>query len=126
MTLSSSLTNLNTMVSIASALKDVPLEQITFLQVPVHGGLPAPYSGRVAPNYDQANILFQKLVNDEPILIKKANTGSGAVEESPAPSPSPTPSTSGSAKPTPSSTATPEENLDWLRGSNASNKTCSA
>lgn len=126
MTLSSSLTNLNTMVSIASALKDVPLEQITFLQLPVHGGLPAPYSGRVAPNYEQANILFQKLVKDEPILIKKANTGSGAVEESPAPSPSPTPSTSSSAKPTPSSTATPEENLDWLRGSNASNKTCSA
>ena len=67
---------------------------------------------------------FKKLVNDEPILIKKANTGSGAVEESPAPTPEP--STSSSAKPTPSSTATPEENLDWLRGSNASNKTCSA
>ena len=122
MTLSSSLTNLNTMVSIASALKDVPLEKITFLQVPARGGLPAPYSGRVAPNYDQANILFQKLVNDEPVIIKNANTGSGSVVD-PSSTPTPAPTTTGKPTPTPSNTP---GDLDWARGTNANTTTCSA
>lgn len=126
MTLSSSLTDLNTMVSIASALKNVPLEKITFLQVPAHGGLPAPYSGRVMPNYDQANVLFQKLVNDDPIVIKNANTGSGAVVDpgaSSTPTPTPAPSKSGTPGPTPSPSDT---SLDWARGTNANTTTCSA
>jgi LCP family protein required for cell wall assembly len=124
MTLSSSLTDLNTMVSIASALKNVPLEKITFLQVPAHGGLPAPYSGRVAPNADQAAILFQKLVNDEPIVINHANTGSGAiVDPSSTPTPTPTPTKSGAPVPTPTPSDT---SLDWARGTNANTTTCSA
>jgi len=122
MTLSSSLTDLNTMVSIASALKNVPLEKITFLQVPAHGGLPAPNSGRVMPTYEQANVLFQKLVNDEPIVISKANTGSGAVV-APGSTPSPTPTKSGAPAPTPSPSDT---SLDWARGTNANTTTCSA
>lgn len=126
MTLSSSLTDLNTMVSIASALKNVPLEKITFLQVPAHGGLPAPYSGRVMPTYEQANILFQKLVNDEPIILDKANTGSGAVVDpssTPTATPTPTPTKSGAPAPTPSPS---NSSLDWARGTNANTTTCSA
>ena len=122
MKLSSSLTDLNTMVSIASALKDVELEKMTFLQVPSRGGLPAPYSGRVAPVYEQANILFEKLQKDEPIIIEKANTGSGAVvDPSASPSPSETPSESSTSTPTPSPSSTDPE---W-RGTNAATKTCS-
>ncbi len=122
MKLSSSLTDLNTMVAIASALKDVELEKMTFLQVPSRGGLPAPYSGRVAPVYEQANILFSKLQNDEPIVIEKANTGSGAVvDPSASPTPSATPSESSTATPAPSPSSTDPE---W-RGTNAATTTCS-
>ena len=122
MTLSSSLTDLNTMVAIASALKDVELEKMTFLQVPSRGGLPAPYSGRVAPVYEQADILFAKLQNDEPIIIKEANTGSGAVVD-PDTSASPKPSTSASPGSSPAATVDPNE-PDW-RGTNAGTTTCS-
>ena len=122
MKLSSSLTDLNTMVSIASALKDVQLDKMTFLQVPSRGGLPAPYSGRVAPVYEQANILFTKLQNDEPIIIKKVNTGSGAVvDPSASPTPSATPSKPSTASPEPSPSSTDPE---W-RGTNAATTTCS-
>ena len=123
MTLSSSLTNLNTMVSIASALKDIPLENITFLQVPSHGGLPAPYSGRVMPTYEQADILFAKLQADEPIIIKDANTGSGAVVD-PTASPSAAPTSTSTPGSTPS--PTPASTDPTWRGTNASTKTCSA
>ena len=132
MQLSTSLTDLNTMIGIASALKSVDLNKMTFLQVPSHGGLPAPYSGRVMPTYDQANLIFQKLVNDEPIIIDKANTGSGAVAQggataTPFATPKPTasasskPGATASATPTPTPTALP----DWARGTNAATTTCS-
>ena len=118
MQLSESLTDLGTMVSLASSLKNVSLEKMVFVQVPSHGGLPAPYSGRVMPNYDQANILFQKLVNDEPVRLG-TNTGQGAVVATP----TPTPTASGKATATPS--PTPTDSLDFLTGTNASQTTCS-
>ncbi|MFM6963531.1 MAG: LCP family protein [Micrococcales bacterium] len=113
MKLSQSLTDLGTLVSLASALKNVSLEKMVFLQVPSHGGLPAPYSGRVEPNYDQANILFQKLRDDLPVILGNANTGAGAVLATPSASPSATPSPSSSGS------------LDWATGTNAGQTTCS-
>ena len=133
MQLSESLTDANTMVTLASALKDVELDKMTFLQVPSHGGLPAPYSGRVMPNYDQANVLFELLRNDQPVLLAAANTGSGAVVD---PTSTPTPTASASATPTPSKSAsagatpTPSPSSstlpEWARGTNASVTTCSS
>ena len=113
MKLSASLTDLNTMVAIAGGLKDVELNKMVFLQVPSHGGLPAPYAGRVEPNYDQANILFEMLRNDQPIELNNANTGAGAVLASPAPTTTPSP--------TPTSTT----GLEGLSGTNAGQTTCS-
>ncbi len=122
MKLSQSLTDVNTMVSIASALRTVDLDKMTFLQVPSRGGLPAPYSGRVMPIYEKANPLFQKLVNDEPILISASNTGSGAViKDGTSPSPSPTTSAAAGASPSPS----PSTLDDTYRGTNAATTTCS-
>ena len=117
MTLSSSLADLGTMVAIGGALKNIPLEKITFLQVPSRGGLPAPYSGRVMPVYEKANVLFQKLANDEPLLIAKAQPGTGAVLETPAPTATPSA--------TPSPTATEQYLDDTYRGTNGSQTTCS-
>lgn len=118
MKLSQSLTDVNVMISVASALRNVDLAKMTFLQVPSRGGLPEPYSGRVAPIYEQANILFEKLQKDEPLIIAKANTGAGAVV---AESPSPSPSSSASPSPSASSDVLP----DWARGTNAATTTCS-
>ena len=116
MKLSESLTNVNVMVAMAGALKNVELDKMTFLQVPSRGGLPAPYSGRVAPIYETANLIFDKLKNDEPIVLAEANGGQGAVvAESPSPSPSP----SASASPNPS--ALPS----GILGTTADTKTCS-
>ncbi len=117
MTLSSSLADLGTMVAIGGALKNIPLEKITFLQVPSRGGLPAPYSGRVMPVYEKADILFQKLVNDQPILIAKAQPGTGAVVATPTP-------TAGST-PTPTPTSSESYLDDTYRGTNGSQTTCS-
>ena len=64
MQLSTSLTDVNVMIGIASALRSVDLDKMTFLQVPARGGLPAPYSGRVMPIYEQANVIFEKLAKE--------------------------------------------------------------
>ena len=107
MTLSSSLSDVGTMVSIASSLKNVDLNKITFIQVPSHTGLPAPYSGRVGLTADKAQIVFTKLINDEPILVSGTNTGIGATNA------------------TGTATNTGDKNtLDWLVGTNSATTTC--
>jgi len=132
MKLSTNLTDLNTLVGIASAVKDTPLDKITFLQVPSHGGLPAPYSGRVMPNYDAANLLFSKLVNDEPIILDKVNTGFGTTtlpSASPSTSASASPKASAKATPKPSTSASPSPSAsalpDGYTGTNGSTVSCS-
>jgi LCP family protein required for cell wall assembly len=122
MQLSQSLNDVGVMVGIASALKNVDLDKITFLQVPSRGGLPAPYSGRVMPVYEQANLLFSKIVNDEPLVIAKANTGEGAVVSG---SPSLSPSASSSAAASPAPSASSDVLPDWARGTNGATTTCS-
>lgn len=121
MQLSTSLTDVNVMVALAGALKDVELDKMVFLQVPSRGGLPAPYSGRVAPVYETANIIFEKLQKDEPIVLAAANGGQGAVVASPAPSASSKPSASPSGSANANTDALPETVL----GTNAGTTTCS-
>ena len=125
MKLSTNLTDLSVMVGIASALKNVQLDKMTFLQIPSRGGLPAPYSGRVMPIYEQADVLFEKLRNDEPLVIAEANTGAGAVVATPAPSASASPSATATSSASPSPTASPSELPEWARGTNAAIETCS-
>jgi LCP family protein required for cell wall assembly len=118
MKFSESLTDVNVMVAMAGALRDVDLDKMTFLQVPSRGGLPAPYSGRVAPIYETANLIFEKLQKDEPIILAAANGGQGAVVvEEPGASASPKPSASAS----PDASALPE----GILGTTADTKTCS-
>jgi len=107
MTLSSSLSDVGTMVSIASSLKNVDLDKITFIQVPNHTGLPAPYSGRVGLTEDKAKIVFDKLKADQPILVSGKNTGFG------------TTNATGTATNTDS-----KDTLDWLVGTNSATTTC--
>ncbi len=108
MTLSSSLSDVGTMVSIASSLRTVDLDKITFIQVPSRTGLPAPYSGRVGLVADKAKIVFDKLKADEPILVSGKNSGYGTSN--------------------PDGTSTnpdDKDTMDWLIGTNSATKTCS-
>jgi LCP family protein required for cell wall assembly len=120
MVLSQSLTSLNVMVGIASALKGIELDKITFLQIPTRGGLPAPNSGRVEPIYDQTAPIFAKIQNDEPILVNK-NTSGTAASASPSASPSSSVKPTSGATPTPTATSLP----DTIKATNASLKGCS-
>ena len=52
---------------------------MTFSQVPSRGGLSDSEAGRVEPIYDQAQLIFVRIVNEEPVVVKKANNGFGAI-----------------------------------------------
>ncbi len=116
MKLSDSMTDLGTMVALAGALRDVDLDKMTFLQVPSRGGLSGSEAGRVEPIYDQAQLIFDRIANDQPVLIKKANTGFGA-----------TPKESDSPDAATGESEDPDEAVlpDWARGTNAATELCS-
>jgi hypothetical protein len=89
---------------------------MTFLQVPSRGGLSGSEAGRVEPIYDQAQLIFDRLANDEPVVIEKANTGFGAsVKEGD------TTDADGTSDSESISDVLPE----WARGTNAATELCS-
>ena len=125
MKLSDTLSDPAQLVGVANALKAIPMKKITFLQLPSVGGLPAPNEGRVQPDYEKAQILFEMLQADEPMILGTVNnTGSGSVvAPTPTPKPTKTSTKSPTPKPTPTATITPLP--DWAQGTNASTTTCS-
>jgi LCP family protein required for cell wall assembly len=116
MKLSDSMTDLGTMVALAGALRNVDLDKMTFLQVPSRGGLSGSEAGRVEPIYDQAQLIFDRIANDQPVLIKKANTGFGA-----------TPKEYDVPESETGESAEPDEDVlpEWARGTNAATELCS-
>ncbi|QGU28885.1 LytR family transcriptional regulator [Microbacterium oryzae] len=73
---SSSLTNPVTLVQIAMAAKDVPLNEFTFVQYPV---VDDPYDvNRVAPDYASAEALWAALEQNVPLELT-GDTGGGAI-----------------------------------------------
>ena len=72
MTLSSSLNDVGTMASMATALKSVNPDNVVFVQYPNHY-----VSGGVAPTTDAASSLFAALASDKPITLT-GTTGIGA------------------------------------------------
>ena len=116
MKLSDSMTDLGTMVALAGALRNVNLDKMTFLQVPSRGGLSGSEAGRVEPIYEQAQIIFDRLANDDPVVIEKANTGFGAsVKETSAAETESTNASDGGEEVLP----------EWARGTNAATEICS-
>lgn len=119
MTLSKSLTNLGVMLGMAREVNQVDLDMITFLKLPVYD-MKGANAGRVALVEDKADFLFAKIANDEPLILAKANPGSGAVVAEEA--------EPGTAEPTTLSetVSTESEPLpDWVQGTKASVKSCS-
>ena len=129
MTLSKTLSDPTTLMGVANALKDIPMKKITFLQLPSVYGLPAPNEGRVKPDYEKAQIIFDMIKNDEPIVLAEVNNPGVGSELAPTMKPTPKPSstTSPTKKPTPTPTPTPTITPlpDWAQGTNAQTTTCS-
>jgi LCP family protein required for cell wall assembly len=99
MQLSDSLTGLDTMVSLALALKSVPLENIVMIQYPT--GSSAAFPNRVVPVPSLDAAVNNALVNDLAVQLT-GKPGRGAVLSTAppvAPTPTPTPTASGTPLP---------------------------
>lgn len=122
MTLSKSLTNISTIFGMAKEVNGVDLDKITFLKLPVYD-LTGEYAGRVGLSEERANLLFEKLATDAPLLLAKANPGTGAVvQEDPNAEVAPTPSATEDSV----ASSTSDEPLpEWAQGTNASITSCS-
>jgi len=79
MVLSSSLGSLDVMVSMAQALRNIPDENIVFVQFPVLDA-PEGYSGKVVPDWNLAESLLEKVRNDEPYVLGDNSIGRGSRE----------------------------------------------
>ncbi len=128
MKISDTLNDPGSLMGVATALKAIPMDKITFLQLPSVSGLPAPNQGRVMPDYEKAQLLFDLIKQDQPMVLGKVNNaGSGAVVVTPTPTPTstkkPKPGKTPTATPTPTPTVTPLP--DWAQGTNAATTTCS-
>ncbi len=138
MSLSPSLASPDTMVSMALALRNIPTENITFVQYPATTGVGGVYSGKAAPVEYLADALFERIRNDESFLLADDATGNGSTIDPNAPvappveTPAPTESDPAapadpSAEPTESAApVAPEEPvLDGVQGQTADQFTCS-
>ncbi|WP_235008122.1 LCP family protein [Microbacterium timonense] len=125
---SKSLTNPMTLVQIALAVKDVPFEDIVFVQYPVLTD-PADVN-RVVPDYDSAEKLWEALAANEPLEVTHDQDLTGGVIVADPPQtetpvdPVPTTEPTEGATPAPSETAVALPNN--IPGQNAAQQTCSA
>lgn len=142
MTLSNSMTNVTTLVSMASVLRNMSLDRITFVQYPSTTEVGGIYQGKVAPVRAVAEELMERIRNDEPVVAD--TTGRGSVPDSAPPSESPAPVDPAPVDPAPVDPApvdpgtspepgdvvdpavpTEPEAIDGLLGQSAADNTCS-
>ncbi len=132
-TLSQNFTQLDTLVQVALVLKNIPLDNIVFVQYPGKTGGTGLYSGKVQPLTSVANALFAAIKADQPIgldanALSGAHNGSTVDPNAPAATPTPTPSGSASTEPTlppDTSTAPAATVIPGLKGQSAATYTCS-
>jgi LCP family protein required for cell wall assembly len=146
MTLSEGLTKIDTMVQIGLALRDLPLDDVNFVQYPGTTGGTGVYAGKVQPNTVVAKQLFDAVRSDVPFSIPEGSTGIGSESTAPAATQAPTattpPATGDTTAPAdtaaPSDTAAPAEPgtgsqttapstevIEGLTGQTAADQTCS-
>jgi len=115
--LSTSLANIDTMVSMALALKDIDLDRLLFVQYPGTTGN-ANFPGKVMPSQDLADEMFAKLAADEPFTLPGTKTTPKPPANAPTPGGTPTP---GATEPAPEPSPEP---LDGLTGQTADDQSC--
>ncbi|MET0296338.1 MAG: LCP family protein [Microbacterium sp.] len=124
---SQSLTNPLTLVQIALAVKDVPFDQIVFVQYPVNADPADP--NRVVPNRAAADELWAALAANQPIQVTNdPNRGGGVVTvEAPVEGdPIPAETAEAGVTPEPAPTETAVELSNSIPGTSAAQETCSA
>ncbi|KDP91209.1 MULTISPECIES: LCP family protein [Clavibacter] len=117
-----------TMASMALALKDIPLDQVHFLQYPGTTAGTGVYAGKVQPLKTDGDQLMQLLKTDAPFEVKAGNTGLGAVDETPSqPTATPAPSASSGAGggSAPAASSSPTVLPEAVTGTDAGTVTCS-
>jgi LCP family protein required for cell wall assembly len=132
--LSTTLTSIDTMVSMAQSLSTVDLSTMALVQYPGTTGDPN-FPGKVMPSVDLADELFAKIAADEPVVLAEDSLGSGSTLDTTTPTETPvTPETPAATEapatetPVDGSTPTPEETsaaIDGLTGQTAAQQTCS-
>lgn len=124
MQLSTQLGQTGTLVSMALALKSIPLERIAFVQYP---SAPTYVDGQsvTKPLTGDAAVLMQALADDKAVA---AGGLGGAAVENPTPSTSPSKKASASPSPTPTGSAgqAPVKLPSTISGQSAQQQTCSA
>jgi len=133
-TLSQNFTHLDTLVSVALVLKNIPLENIVFVQYPGKTGGTGIYAGKVQPVASIANQLFAAIKADQPIgldanALTGAHGGSTLDPNAPAATPTPTPTKKGAsatatAPPDDLASAPPATVIPGLKGQSAATYTC--
>ncbi|MEU1972682.1 LCP family protein [Microbacterium sp. NPDC019599] len=122
---SQTLTNPLTLVQIALAVKNVPFDEIVFIQYPVVDD-PAD-SNRVVPNETAAQALWDALSTNQPLqLTGEVSQGDGVVvvePETPIETPTETPAPDATSTPAPSETAVALPSA--IAGQTAAQETCS-
>jgi LCP family protein required for cell wall assembly len=122
------LANPMTLVQIALAVREVPFDQIAFVQYPTLGNPDDP--NRVIPNYDAAEVLWEALAANQPIEITGGvATNGGTIEVEPDAGTEAPPETAAPEQPAdPGATSSPDvvELPTSITGSTAAQQTCSA
>jgi len=114
------LSNPFAVVQIALAVKDVPFDEIVFVQYPT---LPAAFDAdRLVPNEPAAEALWAALASNRPLVLTGEVGANGGVVDVTAPGPD------GAPGATPEATAAPEGSVELpasITGSTAAQETCS-
>ena len=125
MTLSTSLNHLDTMVSMAVALKDIPLSNVVFVQYPSKLGTSGGQSGTL-PLKDAAKALTDAIAADQAIAVTAPGGGATADPNPPASTPTPTATSTDAPVPTIAPSQAPVVQLpSTITGQPASESTCS-
>jgi LCP family protein required for cell wall assembly len=128
-TLSENFKRLDTLVSIASVLKKIPLENIVFVRYPSKTGGTGMYAGKVQPITSQATALFDFIKSDQPFQLDAnavgGRRGAGSTLDPNAPAPTASPSATPDPSATPTTPAAPLPVLSGVSGQSAAQHTCS-
>ena len=123
MTLTSNLENLNTLVSIALAFKDIDFDKIVFVQYPNHYATGPDGKSQVVVTEDAAQVLDGALQADRPVLLTGTVSGQQQSTQVDPNAPSASPPTS--ARPDPSNSADAPVPLPaTVTGQTAAEQTC--
>lgn len=126
MTLSRNFARIDTLVSIAQVLKNIPLENIVMVQYPSRTGGTGIYEGKVQPIESLANELFKAIRADKAIRLDSnavgANGGSTLDPNAPKPTASPTPDPSATPG---EEVKVPTATVSGVKGQTAAQYTCS-